>query len=133
MLMRTDPFRELDRLTQQVFGPATRPWAIAMDAYRSRDDFFVHFDLPGIDTETIELASRTPAAAPAPVAAAAAAPSAAGVCGRGGPPVRAGRGHTTRAGRGRGKGWVGRVVVGLWGGVGGGCGGGSRQPREGNA
>ncbi|MFJ4278837.1 Hsp20/alpha crystallin family protein [Streptomyces massasporeus] len=56
MLMRTDPFRELDRLTQQVFGPdATRPTAMAMDAYRSGDDFFVHFDLPGIDPETIEL------------------------------------------------------------------------------
>ncbi|MBB4714938.1 Hsp20/alpha crystallin family protein [Streptomyces luteogriseus] len=56
MLMRTDPFRELDRLTQQVFGPDTaRPSAMAMDAYRSGDDFFVHFDLPGIDPETIEL------------------------------------------------------------------------------
>ncbi|MFJ8050913.1 Hsp20/alpha crystallin family protein [Streptomyces luteogriseus] len=56
MLMRTDPFREFDRLTQQVFGPATtRPSAMAMDAYRSGDDFFVHFDLPGIDPETIEL------------------------------------------------------------------------------
>ncbi|MEU3886314.1 Hsp20/alpha crystallin family protein [Streptomyces sp. NPDC029041] len=56
MLMRTDPFRELDRLTQQVFGPATtRPTAMAMDAYRSGEDFFVHFDLPGIDPETIEL------------------------------------------------------------------------------
>ncbi|EFL32413.1 heat shock protein 20 [Streptomyces viridochromogenes DSM 40736] len=55
MLMRTDPFRELDRLTQQVFGPATRTSAMAMDAYRSGDDFFVHFDLPGIDPETIEL------------------------------------------------------------------------------
>ncbi|MFF8872941.1 Hsp20/alpha crystallin family protein [Streptomyces massasporeus] len=56
MLMRTDPFRELDRLTQQVFGPDTaRPTAMAMDAYRSGDDFFVHFDLPGIDPETIEL------------------------------------------------------------------------------
>ncbi|MFF6913175.1 Hsp20 family protein [Streptomyces sp. NPDC012466] len=55
MLMRTDPFRELDRLTQQVLGSATRPSAMAMDAYRSEDDFFVHFDLPGIDPETIEL------------------------------------------------------------------------------
>ncbi|MET9395803.1 Hsp20/alpha crystallin family protein [Streptomyces sp. NPDC006624] len=55
MLMRTDPFRELDRLTEQVFGPTGRPSAMAMDAYRSGDDFFVHFDLPGIDPETIEL------------------------------------------------------------------------------
>jgi HSP20 family protein len=55
MLMRTDPFRELDRLTQQVFGSAARPAAMAMDAYRSGDDFVVHFDLPGVDPETIDL------------------------------------------------------------------------------
>ncbi|MEW2044463.1 Hsp20/alpha crystallin family protein [Streptomyces sp. NBC_00377] len=61
MLMRTDPFREFDRLAQQFFGPGTgsgtdhHPAAMAMDAYRSGDDFLVHFDLPGIDPETIEL------------------------------------------------------------------------------
>jgi HSP20 family protein len=58
MLMRTDPFREFDRLAQQVFGTGTaadRPAAMPMDAYRSGDDFLVHFDLPGIDPETIEL------------------------------------------------------------------------------
>ncbi|MGW1954218.1 Hsp20/alpha crystallin family protein [Streptomyces sp. NPDC001920] len=54
MLMRTDPFREFDRLAQQVFG-APRPAAMPMDAYRAGDDFIVHFDLPGIDPETIEL------------------------------------------------------------------------------
>ncbi|MEU1081007.1 Hsp20/alpha crystallin family protein [Streptomyces sp. NPDC005908] len=55
MLMRTDPFREIDRLTQQVFGPVTRASAMPMDAYRAGDDFVVHFDIPGIDPETIEL------------------------------------------------------------------------------
>lgn len=55
MLMRTDPFREFDRLAQQVFGSTARPTPMAMDAYRSGDDFVVHFDLPGIDPETIEL------------------------------------------------------------------------------
>ncbi|ANH91726.1 MULTISPECIES: Hsp20/alpha crystallin family protein [unclassified Streptomyces] len=54
MLMRSDPFREFDRLAQQVFGPA-RPGAMPMDAYRSGDDFVVHFDLPGVDPETIDL------------------------------------------------------------------------------
>ncbi|MBG0854940.1 Hsp20/alpha crystallin family protein [Streptomyces spinoverrucosus] len=54
MLMRTDPFREFDRLAQQVFGP-TRPAVMPMDAYRAGDDFIVHFDLPGIDPESIEL------------------------------------------------------------------------------
>ncbi|MBA4863652.1 Hsp20/alpha crystallin family protein [Streptomyces sp. PSKA54] len=55
MLMRTDPFRELDRLTQQVFGTVARPAAMPMDAYRSGDDLVVHFDLPGIDPESIDL------------------------------------------------------------------------------
>ncbi|WP_424871928.1 Hsp20/alpha crystallin family protein [Streptomyces sp. SAI-229] len=57
MLMRTDPFREFDRLAQQVFGATAtgRPAAMPMDAYRAGDDFIVHFDLPGIDPETIDL------------------------------------------------------------------------------
>jgi len=55
MLMRTDPFREFDRLAQQVLGNTARPSAMPMDAYRAGDDFLVHFNLPGIDPETIEL------------------------------------------------------------------------------
>lgn len=54
MLMRTDPFREIDRLAQQVFTSA-RPAGMQMDAYREGDDFVVHFDLPGIDPESIDL------------------------------------------------------------------------------
>jgi HSP20 family protein len=77
MLMRTDPFRELDRLTQQMFGntPGTwsRPAAMPMDAWRSGDTFVVAFDLPGVDPDAVELdvernvltvkAERRPAAA----------------------------------------------------------------------
>ncbi|MDX2936914.1 Hsp20/alpha crystallin family protein [Streptomyces ipomoeae] len=55
MLMRTDPFREFDRLAQQVFGSSARPAVMPMDAYRSGDDFIVHFDLPGVDPESIDL------------------------------------------------------------------------------
>ncbi|WBB58298.1 Hsp20/alpha crystallin family protein [Streptomyces sp. WMMC500] len=55
MLMRTDPFREFDRLTQQLFGTAERPVAMPMDAYRAGDDFVIHLDLPGVDPETIDL------------------------------------------------------------------------------
>ena len=47
MLMRTDPFRELDRLTQQVFGTAARPAAMPMDAWQEDGEFVVAFDLPG--------------------------------------------------------------------------------------
>jgi HSP20 family protein len=58
MLMRTDPFRELDRLTQQLFGAngtTTRPAVMPMDAYRAADQFVVHFDLPGVDPSSIDL------------------------------------------------------------------------------
>ena len=55
MLMRTDPFRDLDRLTQQVFGTAARPALMTMDAWRDHDRFIVEFDLPGIDADSIDL------------------------------------------------------------------------------
>jgi len=55
MLMRTDPFRDLDRLTQQVFGTTARPALMAMDAWRENDTFIVEFDLPGIDVDSIDL------------------------------------------------------------------------------
>ncbi|QFZ20040.1 Hsp20/alpha crystallin family protein [Saccharothrix syringae] len=58
MLMRTDPFRELDRLAQQFFsGPGTwsRPTPMPMDAYRSGDEFVVEFDLPGVAPDAIDL------------------------------------------------------------------------------
>ncbi|NKE59325.1 Hsp20/alpha crystallin family protein [Lentzea sp. PSKA42] len=58
MLMRTDPFRELDRLTQQVFGTTgtwSRPTAMPMDAYRDGEQFVVSFDLPGVSPDAIEL------------------------------------------------------------------------------
>jgi HSP20 family protein len=55
MLVRTDPFRELDRLTQQVLGTVARPAAMPMDAYRDGDTFYVHFDLPGVSADSIDL------------------------------------------------------------------------------
>jgi HSP20 family protein len=59
MLMRTDPFRDVDRLTQQVLhtvtGTWSRPTAMPMDAYRAGDQFVVAFDLPGLDPDAIEL------------------------------------------------------------------------------
>lgn len=55
MLMRFDPFRELDRLTQQVATGSGRSPVMPMDAYRAGDDFVVHFDLPGVDAGSIEL------------------------------------------------------------------------------
>jgi len=58
MLMRTDPFRELDRLTQQVLGTngtLARPSVMPMDAWRDGDVFHVEFDLPGVRPDSIDL------------------------------------------------------------------------------
>ena len=58
MVMRFDPFRELDRLNQEVWGAAQRRnvnGGMPMDAYRQGDTFFIHFDLPGVDPSSIDL------------------------------------------------------------------------------
>jgi HSP20 family protein len=55
MLMRTDPFRDFDRLAQQVLGTPARPAAMPIDAFRRGDEFVVEFDLPGVDAGSIDL------------------------------------------------------------------------------
>lgn len=55
MLMRTDPFRELDRLTQQVFGTTARPAAMPMDAWQEDSEFVAAFDLPGVNVDSVDL------------------------------------------------------------------------------
>ncbi|MCU1489761.1 MAG: 18 kDa heat shock protein [Acidimicrobiaceae bacterium] len=55
MLMRYDPFRDADRLTQQLFGGAAKAAVMPMDAYRHGDTFIVNFDLPGVDPSSIDL------------------------------------------------------------------------------
>ena len=56
MLLRTtDPFRDFDRLTQQLLGTTNRPAVMPMDAWREGDDFVIEFDLPGVAKESIDL------------------------------------------------------------------------------
>lgn len=55
MLMRTDPFREFDRMAQQVFGTPARPAAMPMDAWQEDGEFVVAFDLPGVNVDSIQL------------------------------------------------------------------------------
>lgn len=54
MLMRFDPFRDLERLTSQTFS---RQWSsvLPLDAYRHGDRFLVHVDMPGIDPSSVDL------------------------------------------------------------------------------
>ncbi|EON23431.1 heat shock protein Hsp20 [Nocardioides sp. CF8] len=56
MLLRTtDPFRDLDRLAQQVLGTTSRPAVMPMDAWREGDRFVIEFDLPGVARDSIDL------------------------------------------------------------------------------
>jgi HSP20 family protein len=55
MLIRTDPFRELDRMSSQMFGTMARPTAMPMDAWREGDRFIVEFDLPAVDPESVDV------------------------------------------------------------------------------
>ncbi len=55
MLLQHDPFRDLDRLTQQVFGTIARPSGMPLDAWRDGNEFVVELDLPGVDPETLNI------------------------------------------------------------------------------
>jgi HSP20 family protein len=60
MLMRSEPFTEVNRLAQQLFGAApagtwSRPTAMPVDAFRNGDEFVIVFDLPGVDGDAIDI------------------------------------------------------------------------------
>ncbi|MER5252674.1 MULTISPECIES: Hsp20/alpha crystallin family protein [unclassified Streptomyces] len=58
MLMRTDPFRELDRLAQQLTGVSgtwSRPSTMPMDAYREGEEYVIALDLPGVAKDAIDI------------------------------------------------------------------------------
>jgi HSP20 family protein len=60
MLMRSEPFTEVNRLAQQLFGAATagtwtQPTAVPVDAFRNGDEFVIAFDLPGVDADAIDI------------------------------------------------------------------------------
>lgn len=54
-LLRFDPFREFERLTDQVWGLRPRMPVLAMDAFRRPDELVLHFDLPGVDPASVEV------------------------------------------------------------------------------
>ncbi|AYV25504.1 Hsp20/alpha crystallin family protein [Streptomyces sp. CJ_13] len=59
MLMRTDPFREMDRIVQQLSGGTSGTWSkpsvMPMDAYREGEEYVIAFDLPGVKPEAIDI------------------------------------------------------------------------------
>lgn len=56
--LRFDPFRELDRWAAEVTGAARTPRLMPMDAYRHGESYVLHFDLPGIDSESMEVTAE---------------------------------------------------------------------------
>ena len=59
MVMRYDPFRDIDRQVQQLVGRMQDASStMAMDAYRRGDFVFIHFDLPGVEAESIEVTAE---------------------------------------------------------------------------
>lgn len=58
-LVRSDPFRDVDRLFQQLWGTSPgngmRSMAMPMDAYRKDDSFLIRLDLPGVTVDSVDL------------------------------------------------------------------------------
>jgi HSP20 family protein len=58
-LVRSDPFRDVDRLFQQLWGGqngnGSRSMAMPMDAFRKDDSFLMRLDLTGVTAEAVEL------------------------------------------------------------------------------
>ena len=57
-LVRSDPFRDVDRLFQQLWTAQQsgfRPMAMPMDAYRKDDSFLLRLDLPGVEPDSVDL------------------------------------------------------------------------------
>lgn len=55
MLMRTDPFRDFDRLAQQLLGTPTKPAGMPLTAFRAGQSFVLRLDLPGVDPASVDL------------------------------------------------------------------------------
>jgi HSP20 family protein len=56
MLVRFDPFRDFDRLTEQFDQVWRRAGAgVPMDAYRRGNEVVIDLDLPGVDPAAIDL------------------------------------------------------------------------------
>jgi HSP20 family protein len=54
-LIRFDPFRDFDRLAEQMRGTMSRPRTMPLAAWCRKDEFFVHIDLPGVHRDDVEL------------------------------------------------------------------------------
>jgi len=54
-LMHFDPFRDLERLTEQALGYRRGPRALPMEALRRGDGFLIALDVPGVDPSDVDV------------------------------------------------------------------------------
>ena len=55
MLVRSDPFRDLDRIAQQMLGLSDSQLTMPMDAWKEGHTFTIQLDLPGVRESDIDL------------------------------------------------------------------------------
>jgi HSP20 family protein len=58
MVMRFDPFRDPLEQVLRAGAEGRAPKAMLMDAYRHGDHFVIHFDVPGVEPDSIELTAE---------------------------------------------------------------------------
>jgi HSP20 family protein len=55
MPVHTEPLPHFDRRAQHIWGTTARPATMPMDAWRDGDQIVVQFDLPGVDSYSVDL------------------------------------------------------------------------------
>ncbi len=53
-----DPFRQVDRLTNQLLSGTRTPMGMPMDVWQAEDGFHVALDLPGVDPSSVDITSE---------------------------------------------------------------------------
>jgi HSP20 family protein len=53
-----DPFRHVDRLTNQLLSGTRTPLGMPMDVWQADDGFHVSLDLPGVDPSSVDITTE---------------------------------------------------------------------------
>jgi HSP20 family protein len=53
-----DPFRQVDRLTNQLLSGTRTPLGMPMDVWEADDGFHVSLDLPGVDPSSVDITTE---------------------------------------------------------------------------
>jgi HSP20 family protein len=53
-----DPFRQMDRLTNQLLSGTRTPMGMPMDVWQTDEGFHVCLDLPGVDPDSVDITTE---------------------------------------------------------------------------